>query len=79
MELNNGPEFPLTVTSHANGDAWTFVDAGELVGSLPQFDSGDPAQASSVIDGRGRLVRLVIDNGRITALELVQDWPDLHS
>ena len=78
MDLMDSPEFPLTVTSHLDRDAWTFADEDELVNGLPLFDSDDPAHASSVIDGRGRPVRLVIVNREVTVLELVAGWPSLE-
>lgn len=72
---DDAPQFPLTLTSHAHGDAWTFEDSSDLVASLPEFDGDDPSQAASVVDGRGRMVRLVIRNGRIVLLTLAPGWP----
>lgn len=72
------PEFPLTVTSHALEDAWTFGDPEELLEALPVFSTDDPSQAASVIDGRGRLVRLVVENRQFVALELVAGWPSIN-
>lgn len=71
------PEFPLTITTHRDGDAWTFETADDLVDAIDTFNSTDPSYAASVIDGRGRLVRLVIENRRIVVLELVAGWPTI--
>ena len=70
------PEFPLTITSHRDGDAWTFESAEDLENAIDAFNAD--AEAASVIDGRGRLVRLVVENRRIVVLQLVPGWPPLQ-
>jgi hypothetical protein len=72
------PEFPLTITLHRDGDAWTFESTDELLDALAVFNTDDPAQGASVIDGRGRLVRLVVQNRSVVTLELVPGWPALE-
>ena len=69
------PELPITITSHPDGDAWTFETLDELVSSLVSFDSEDPAQPASVTDARGRPTRLAISAGAITAFALIPGWP----
>lgn len=75
---NGSPEFPLTITSHRDGDAWTFESTDELLDAMVVFSTDDPAQGASVIDGRGRLVRLVVQDRSVVTLELVPGWPSLE-
>jgi hypothetical protein len=77
-QLEDAPELPLTITSHRTGDAWTFGTLDELLGAVAAFSTDDPAQAASVIDGRGRLTRLVIENHQVAILELLPGWPSLE-
>ena len=77
MTTGEVPEFPLTITSHRDRDAWTFESTEDLIEAIDGFSSDDPSQAASVIDGRGRLVRLVVENRQISVLELVPGWPSL--
>lgn len=69
------PEFPITITRHEDGDAWTFENPGELVSAIDLFDSDDPAQRASVTEARGRLVRLRVQNAQLVTFELAADWP----
>ena len=73
------PEFPLTITSHRNGNAWTFESLDELLGALTVFSTDDSVEGASVMDGRGRLVRLVVQDGRLLTLEVVPGWPSLEA
>lgn len=74
---DHGPEFPLTITYHSDGNAWTFETADELLSSLDWFDSDDPAERASVVDARGRLVRLKLQDGQLLTFALAEGWPDL--
>ena len=78
MSLEDSPELPLTITSHRSGDAWTFEPLDELLGVVGVFSTDDPWQAASVVDGRGRLTRLVIQNHQVVSLELLPGWPSLE-
>lgn len=69
------PEFPLTITAHRDGNAWTFESPDELLDAVAVFSTDDPSQGASVIDARGRLVRLVVENRRFVALEVAPAWP----
>ena len=69
------PEFPLTITTHRDGDAWTFERPEDLLDAIDTFNSDDPERAASVTDGRGRLVRLVVENRHIIVLECLPGWP----
>jgi hypothetical protein len=75
--MDHGPEFPLTITYHSDGNAWTFESADELLSSLPWFDSDDPAERASVVDARARLVRLKLQDGQLLVFELAAGWADL--
>lgn len=75
--MDHAPEFPLTITYHSDANAWTFETADELLSSLDWFDSDDPAERASVVDARGRVVRLKLQNGQLLTLELAEGWPDL--
>ncbi len=75
---NEFPEFPLTITTHRDGDAWTFERAEDLLDAIDTFNSEDPEHAASVTDGRGRLVRLVVENRHISVLECVPGWPTIE-
>lgn len=75
--LDQGPEFPLTISYHRDANAWTFETADELLSSLPWFDSDDAAERASVVDARGRVVRLKLQNGQLLTFELADGWPDL--
>lgn len=75
--MDHAPEFPLTISYHRDANAWTFETADELLSSLPWFDSDDPAEGASVVDARGRVVRLKLQNGELLTLALVDGWPDL--
>ncbi len=80
MTMEDGfPEFPLTVTAHRSGDAWTVATMDDLLGAVGVFSTDDPSQAASVMDGRGRLTRLVIQNHQILAFELLAGWPSFES
>ncbi len=68
------PEFPITVTFHEDRDAWTALSLEELLSELPWFDSDDPAQAATVTDALGRLVRLRVDNQNLLAFEVRDDF-----
>lgn len=70
------PEFPITITRHEDGDAWTFETAGELEGAIELVDSDDPAQRASVTAAGGRLVRLRVQNGHVITFELAEGWRD---
>ena len=74
---NHDPEFPLTISYHSDGNAWTFETPDELLSTLGWFDSDDPAERASVMDAGGRLVRLKLQNGQLLAFELAGGWPDL--
>ena len=73
--MSSEAEFPITITRHDDGDAWTFENPGELVSAIDLFDSDDPAQRASVTEARGRLVRLRVQNGQLITFELAPDWP----
>lgn len=75
--MDHGPEFPLTISYHSDGNAWTFETLDELLASLDWFESDDPAERASVVDARGRLVRLKLQSGQLLAFELAGGWPDL--
>lgn len=74
---DESPELPLTITSHQDGDAWTFGTLDELLSAVSVFSTDDPSQAASVTDGRGRPARLVVENHQILAFELLPGWPSL--
>ena len=74
---NNAPEFPLTISYHSDANAWTFETADELLSSLDWFDSDEPAERASVVDARGRLVRLKLQNGQLLVFELADGWGEL--
>jgi hypothetical protein len=74
-DMSSGPEFPVTITRHEDGDAWTFETVGELVSAVGLFDSDDPAAGASVTEARGRPVRLKVENGQLLTFELAPDWP----
>ena len=73
----HGPEFPLTISYHSDGNAWTFESADELLSTLDWFDSDDPAERASVMDARGRLVRLKLQHGQLLVFELAPGWPEI--
>jgi hypothetical protein len=73
----HGPEFPLTISYHSDGNAWTFESADELLSTLDWFDSDDPAERASVMDARGRLVRLKLQHGQLLVFELAAGWPEI--
>jgi len=73
----HGPEFPLTISYHSDGNAWAFETAEELLSALDWFDSDDPAERASVMDARGRLVRLKLQNGQLLVFELAPGWPEV--
>ena len=73
-----GPEFPLTISYHSDANAWTFETADELLSSLDWFDSDDPAERASVVDARGRLARLTLQNGQLLIFELADGWGDVR-
>ena len=75
--MDHAPEFPLTITYHSDGNAWSFASADELMSSLPWFDSDDPAERASVVDARARLVRLKLQDGQLVVFELAAGWADL--
>ena len=75
-DIPSGPEFPITITRHDDGDAWTFENPGDLVSAIDLFDSDDPAQRASVTEARGRLVRLRVQNAQVMTFELAPDWSD---
>ena len=72
--MAGNPEFPVMITFHRDRDAWTLETAEELISALPWFDSDDPAQAATVSDARGRVVRLRIENQRLLAFEVSEDF-----
>ena len=73
----HGPEFPLTISYHGDGNAWTFESADELLSTLDWFDSDDPAERASVMDARGRLVRLKLQHGQLLVFELAPGRPEM--
>lgn len=75
--MDQGPEFPLTISYHRDGNAWTFENADDLLSTLDWFDSEDPAERASVVDARARLVRLKLQDGQLLVFELAAGWPDL--
>ena len=72
------PEFPLTISYHRDGNAWTFQTPDELLSSVEWFDSDDSAEGASVVDARARLVRLKLQHGQLLVFELAAGWPDLQ-
>ena len=68
------PEFPITIAFHEDRDAWTVESLDELVTTVPWFDSDDPAQAATVTDALGRLVRLRVDNQNVLTFEVRDDF-----
>lgn len=64
------PEFPITVSSLARGENYTFADAAELVTKLERFDSADPHEEAIVLDKSGRKVRLKVEKLQLEIFEL---------
>lgn len=60
-----GPEFPIRVRFREDGAEWVLDSFDELVSSLEWFDSDDPTEDVSVVDAKGRAVRV-----KVAALEL---------
>jgi hypothetical protein len=58
------------VTFHEDGDEWLLNSLKELAGSLEWFDSDDPAQNASVVDGKGRAVRIRVERLEVLRFEL---------
>lgn len=72
--MADDPEFPITIAFHEDRDAWTVGTIDELLSTVHWFDSDDPAQAATVTDARGRLVRLKIDNQTLLTFEVRDDF-----
>jgi len=72
--MADAPEFPITIAFHEDRDAWTVESLDELVSAVPWFDSDDPAQAATVTDARGRLVRLRVNNQNLQTFEVREDF-----
>jgi hypothetical protein len=55
------PEFPITISFLEDSSAWILNSEDELANNLEWFDSRDDEEHASVIDARGRLVRLKVE------------------
>lgn len=66
------PEFPIRVTFHEDGEEWVLDSFDELASSLEWFDSDDPTENASVVDGKGRPVRVKVEALELLRFELVQ-------
>lgn len=64
------PEFPIRVTFLDDGDEWVLDSIQELACSLEWFDSDDPEERVSVVDRKGRAVRIKVEALRVLRLEL---------
>ena len=69
--MNAKPEFPITVRFEEDGEEWVLDTIHEIAGSLEWFDSDDPEERATVIDRRGRSVRLKVVQLDVHVLELV--------
>jgi hypothetical protein len=64
-------EFPIMVTFHEGGDEWVLDSIDEVACSLEWFDSDDPDENASVIDGKDRPVRIKVEALRVLRFELL--------
>lgn len=55
------PEFPVTVNFLEDNSIWVLNTENELACNLEWFDSRDDEEHVSVIDAKGRLVRLKVE------------------
>ena len=67
------PTYPLKVVFHEDGEVWEIADAEDAACNLEWFDSDDPEEKASVVDSKGRPVRLKVEELSVVLCEIAHD------